>query len=375
MFSDPPRIAHISPPPGKRTIVISDIHANLPYFKALLEKINFSDDDILILNGDFLEKGPDSLGTLHLIMKLCRNGNVYPILGNCDEWPVVFRRGENGDAYMQHYLRKRQYGIVYEMLSAMDVDPVGTENLSEFYPLMVRQFSDEWAFLAALPHAIETENYIFVHAGLNGSVPLEENSSDELVARDAFLREGQYFDKWVITGHWPVVLYHENIVCANPIIDTEHHVAAIDGGCVLKDDGQLNAFIIPDLACTDASLFSFEYYDPFPTAEVMTDQTGGGPSYYIRWGDSEVRVLERGKEFSHCRHIRTGYEMDILTKYLKRDSEITPCNDCTDYVLPLRQRDTVSIVEETSRGYFVKHNGTSGWYFGKLQKKEGVPLA
>ena len=308
-------------------------------------------------------------------MKLCRNGNVYPILGNCDEWPVVFRRGENGDAYMQHYLRKRQYGIVYEMLSAMGIDPVRTENLSEFYPRMVRRFSDEWAFLAALPHAIETDNYIFVHAGLNGSVPLEENSSDELVARDAFLREGQYFDKWVITGHWPVVLYHENIVCANPIIDTEHHVAAIDGGCVLKDDGQLNAFIIPDLACTDASLFSFEYYDPFPTAEVMTDQTGGGPSYYIRWGDSEVQVLERGKEFSHCRHIRTGYEMDILTKYLKQNSEITPCNDCTDYVLPLRQRDTVSIVEETSRGYFVKHNGTSGWYFGKLQKKEGVPLA
>lgn len=58
MFSDPPRIAHISTPPGKRTIVISDIHANLPYFKALLEKINFSDDDILILNGDFLEKDP-----------------------------------------------------------------------------------------------------------------------------------------------------------------------------------------------------------------------------------------------------------------------------------------------------------------------------
>jgi len=25
------------------------------------------------------------------------------------------------------------------------------------------------------------------------------------------------------------------------------------------------------------------------------------------------------------------------------------------------------VVEETSRGYFVKHNGVSGWYFGKLE--------
>ena len=27
-------------------------------------------------------------------------------------------------------------------------------------------------------------------------------------------------------------------------------------------------------------------------------------------------VLERGEEFSRCRHVCTGYEMDILTKYL-----------------------------------------------------------
>ena len=30
--------------------------------------------------------------------------------------------------------------------------------------------------------------------------------------------------------------------------------------------------------------------------------------------------------------------------------------------------DRVSIVEETGRGYFVKHNGVSGWYFGALEK-------
>ena len=134
MFSEPPRISRPKLPSGRRTIVISDIHGNLPYFKALLEKINFSDQDLLILDGDFLEKGSDSLGTLRLIMKLSERGNVYPILGNCDEWPVVFRRGKDGDAHMQHYLRKRRYGIVYEMLLRMGIDPVGTDNLSDIYP-------------------------------------------------------------------------------------------------------------------------------------------------------------------------------------------------------------------------------------------------
>jgi protein phosphatase len=99
---------------------------------------------------------------------------------------------------------------------------------------------------------------------------------------------------------------------------------------------------------------------------VLDAQAEGGRSYYIRWGDSRVRVLARGEEFSRCRHLRTGYEMDILTKYLFTDAAETDCNDCTDYVLPLRPGDRVHVIEETSRGYFVKHEGLSGWYYGRL---------
>ena len=100
---------------------------------------------------------------------------------------------------------------------------------------------------------------------------------------------------------------------------------------------------------------------------MLSPQKASEKSWYIRWGDAWVEVLERGGEFSRCRHKRTGYEMDILTKYLFGDGDECEVNDCTDYVLPLSPGDTVSIVEETSRGYFVKHNGISGWYFGELE--------
>ena len=99
---------------------------------------------------------------------------------------------------------------------------------------------------------------------------------------------------------------------------------------------------------------------------MLSDQAGSKRSTYIRWGDSRVQVLERGAEFSRCRHVRTGYELDILTRYLFSDGEFTDCNDCTDYVLPLKAGDLVGVVEECSRGYFVKHEGVSGWYFGEL---------
>ena len=66
------------------------------------------------------------------------------------------------------------------------------------------------------------------------------------------------------------------------------------------------------------------------------------------------------------RETETGYELDILTKNLYGESGEVRCNDCTDYVLPLEAGDEVSVVETTSRGYFVKHNGVSGWYGGEL---------
>ena len=60
--------------PGRRVLVISDIHANLPYFHGVLDKVGFSDEDLLILNGDFLEKGKESLKTLHEVMAMCKTG-------------------------------------------------------------------------------------------------------------------------------------------------------------------------------------------------------------------------------------------------------------------------------------------------------------
>ena len=363
MFDSPVRISRWEPGDGKRILVVSDIHGNLDYFKALLKKAAFSEDDELVIDGDFLEKGPESLNTLRYIMKLCQKGNVHPVIGNCDGWDYLFDMPSRAFEYIRHYLAKKRCGLLWDMFSELGIDPLTVEPEGHIDALR-GGFEAEWAFLSALPHAIETDNYIFAHAGCLPDKPLEEHSQDQLIRCDRFLSLGLSFSKWVIVGHHPVMLYGGDKVCANPIIDREHKIVSIDGACVLKDDGQLNALIIPDKHSDE---FSFLSYDHFPLRTVMADQAAGARSYYIRWGDSTVEVLERGVEFSRCRHLRTGYEMDILTKYLFTDGKITDCNDCTDYVLPLKKGDTVSVVEKTSRGYLVKHKGFSGWYYGELQ--------
>lgn len=364
------KILRLKLPPGRRILAISDIHGNLPYLTGLLEKIKFSRGDILILLGDMMEKGGASLETLRHIMELSETMQVYPIRGNCDLWcDFLFRSGPESDSRLLHYMRYQRQGLISQMCAEIGVPVTRDMDMENIKTQVKAVFKKELSFLRGLPTLIETKHYTFVHGGLPEG-ELDELDAASCMKNDDFMNQGRSFDKWCVVGHWPVMLYCEDITCANPIIDRENKIVSIDGGCVLKDDGQLNALIIP---YDGSEAFSFEHYDPFPIRRAATPQEASPHSAYIRWGDNEVRVLCEGSEFSLCEHIRTGYRLDILTKYLEGSGDTRKCNDCTDYILPLNPGDEVSVIEETSRGYLVKHKGVSGWYFGRLEDAGDCP--
>ena len=83
-------------PPGRRVLVISDIHGNLPLLKGVLRKAGFCKDDILIILGDIVERNAGSLDTLRYVMELCRDYTVYPVMGNCDSLNLNFFDGRDG---------------------------------------------------------------------------------------------------------------------------------------------------------------------------------------------------------------------------------------------------------------------------------------
>ena len=361
------RIKKLNIEPGRRILVISDIHANIPYFEGVLKLAEFSDQDVLIIDGDFLEKGKDSLKMLRLLMEMSVKENVHLVCGNCDDWADMYQpdfRDEICD-YIIMYLKYKKHSLIWDLCVEQGYDPMELKDFRPLRKLFREVYPEIWAFLASIPHAIDAGNFVFAHAGMTPGKPLEEHSPTELDRVDELLKTERSFDRWLIVGHWPVMQYCEEIENANPIIDRERKIISIDGGCSLKDDGQLNCLIIPDIRSED---FSFVSYDDFPTATALDEQKERDHSYYMRWGDSDVRVLERGPEFSRCRHMRTGYEMDILTKNLFTEEEITACKDSTDYILPVQPGDVLRIVERTSRGILAKRNGVSGWYFGRLRE-------
>ena len=62
--------------------VASDIHGHYDRLVELFEKIKFSDDDTLYILGDIIDRGPNIVKTVDLVMS---KSNIKMILGNHED--------------------------------------------------------------------------------------------------------------------------------------------------------------------------------------------------------------------------------------------------------------------------------------------------
>lgn len=90
---------------------------------------------------------------------------------------------------------------------------------------------------------METGHFVFVHGGVPSYEAMEELDAWRCMKNDDFMSQGYSFPKYCVVGHWPVTLYRTGIPLLHPIIDGKQEIISIDGGCVLKSDGQLNALV------------------------------------------------------------------------------------------------------------------------------------
>ena len=357
---------------GKRILVTSDIHGYLSHFKKVLQKADFSDNDVLIIVGDMIEKGPDSLGTLRYVMELCKHGNVIPLIGNVDAWrisTIEHLSKDNASDFFDYITSWRPWAgsTFFDELAAECGFLINSpEDMLRAKPSILTRFAPEFEFLASLPTIVETQNYVFVHGGLREK-SVENNLTKglfELTKYDAFAQNTPHvFDKYVIVGHWPTALYSESIQQLNPIVNREKHIISIDGGCGVKNEFQLNLLILPDVNCS-ADRITHVAYDEFPAIRALEKQSASRDSLYISWINRQIEVMSKGKEFATVRHLKSGRTVEIPNVYLKGDFE---CADYTDYVLEVKEGDVLGLIAKTSRGCIVKKDGVVGWYMGRYE--------
>ncbi len=358
----------LEPPSEGRVLVTSDIHGALPLLKGALQKAEFSPKDLLVVLGDMMERSEGGLDVLHYVMDLGRTHNVRTVLGNCDNVTLAFFDGEEKlpDAFYERWFAR--HGARCSLVKMAHMAGVSLDSPRD-YPAareaLGRAFATELDFLRSLPHILMNDDYLLVHGGVPREDRLTELSSFEVMKNDDFLGQGHSFRRWVVVGHWPVTLYGEKIPSAAPILLPERHIASIDGGATLKLDGQVNVLILPR---EPGGAFSWVSDDGLPTVTALESQAPSPDPVNVRFGRSDLAVLEEGPEFCLCRHLETGRVLRVLTDYLRRRADGTVwCEDSTDYLLPVAPGDVLSLVRETSYGLLAKKDGATGWYRGRYE--------
>ncbi len=189
----------------KKIFAIGDIHGCVKKLRRLLEipAIDFG-HDTLVFMGDYVDRGPYSFEVVAYLLELkerCPNtvflkGNheamLLDYLAGTDELTYLANGGRHTlDSYLNH-------------AQPQDSETIPASHLEFFNNLRLYY---------------ETEDYIFVHAGLRNKVPLEKQSpADLLWIRRKFIRSNYDFGKRVIFGHTP---FKAPLVQSNKIgIDT-----------------------------------------------------------------------------------------------------------------------------------------------------------
>lgn len=367
-------VQNVSIPKGCRVIAISDIHGSCDVLKKLLKKVSLSPEDILVLVGDVLEKGTQSLETVRYLMELAESHTIYKAAGNVDVlYEDIFEAftRENGETLMSYLLRKdRKQGILHQMSREIGFEISEDMDIFAWWRALKERFPKELEFLRGWPQIISTDKAVFVHGGL-ASDNLEEQDSWKCRKNDNFMSQGLYFSRMVIVGHWPVSIYlQDGTINQNPRIDWVHNICSIDGGMVVKKNGQLNALILPD---GDPKRLSYTYVSPYPEAEALDSQEETKCPTSLVWGEERqyIEILEQKDDISLCRQIITGNKFWIPSSYLYTEKNGRLCAaEGTTYHHLIRPGDRFNLLYGTGIGYLILKDGVIGWYKGRVQELE-----
>lgn len=346
-----------------RILVTSDIHANLSRFQKLLIEMNYdSDKDYLIIVGDMIEKGHQNIQTLNFIMELEeQHDKVFVLEGNCDALLDDLMKGEN----LIPYLKKQQLSLINEWLLTLGIDVREKEITPEMLKKVLQlNFSKEIAWLQQRPTVLESDDFIFVHAGIPEGIDADSRET-MLTVRD-FQTIGHTQDKMVIVGHYPVVNYYDDVHSdLSIIINEDKRIISLDGGNQLDEAGQLNGLIIHKNK--ENIMYEQCGIDDFPIHIVTRDYCPSEQKLRnISWpyGFEKGRVLKQGEDFSECTVIGVPETCLFKNEYLKiyEDNSYDLLKYHTAHLLPVVKGEKIKIVDATCSGYlYIKKGNILGW--------------
>lgn len=210
---------------SNKIIAIGDIHGCSESLKELLKKLNSYTGSTFVFIGDYIDRGPDSKGVLDFLMAFQKTETCIFLRGNHEE--MMLQAAIEGD----HRMWTLNGGD--QTLRSFKFDKWPEDFLNSPY----------FEFLSETLMYFNTDDFMFVHAGMNPHVSIRTNFEWDNV--DNFLWERSHVKETEIEWEKPVVFGHTPV--AKPI--DEPLKIGIDTGCCYahhRDYGVLTAVVLPD---------------------------------------------------------------------------------------------------------------------------------
>lgn len=164
-------------------LAISDIHGCRTSLETLLEVIQPTPDDLIVTLGDYVDRGPDSKGVIDRLLDLQQTHQLIHLMGNHE---IQMIRALEAEHHLQRFLSG--------MCGGQDtLDSYGGS--FDDIPL------EHWDFIRSAKLYHELDDHILVHAGLDASLPVNEQGQETYYYQRFHSQEAHSSGKTVVCGH------------------------------------------------------------------------------------------------------------------------------------------------------------------------------
>lgn len=145
-----------------RLLAIGDIHGCITSLKLLIEKVQPTPDDRLVILGDIIARGPDSKGCLDFLMELEQEIPMVFLMGNHEEFMLDAKESSVSCGSWMYFGGEETLLSYDPSYQTADI-----ENVPDSH----------WEFLERFVDYFETEAEIFVHGMVEPDEPPDQQDS------------------------------------------------------------------------------------------------------------------------------------------------------------------------------------------------------
>jgi serine/threonine protein phosphatase 1 len=166
-----------------------DIHGCARALEALLNAVAPPPGSTIVTLGDYVDRGLDSFGVIERLIRISATHQLVPLRGNHEE---MMMNARSNDGHLE--LWKRCGGDTALISYAPDEDSPGLDAIPQTH----------WDFLDhQCRDLFETDNYFFVHGGVDPELPLSRQPRTMLYWQSFPPARPHVSGKTMICGHTP----------------------------------------------------------------------------------------------------------------------------------------------------------------------------